>query len=102
MKPPVEFCEIIYKFDNLTIKEVSMSYLIGMKLYSQREQDLRDVASILRKDNNKQPFELLSKLKNMKFDIDISLLLEAFEMAYGMDWLENFYTENSDELRKYF
>jgi len=46
--------------------------------------------------------ELLSKLKHMKFDIDISLLLEAFEIAYGMNWLDNFYTENSEELRKYF
>ena len=73
-----------------------------MKLYSQREQDLRDVASILRQDNNEQPFELLSKLKDMRFDIDISLLLEAFEMAHGMNWLDNFYTENSEELRKYF
>ena len=101
-KPPAEYCEIAYKSDNLTVKEVSISYLTGMKLYSQREQDLRDVASILRKDNNEHPFELFSKLKHMKFDIDISLLLEAFEMAHGMDWLDNFYTENSEELRKYF
>ena len=101
-EPPDEYCEIAYKFDNLTIKEVSILYLTGMKLYSQREQDLRDVASILRQDNNNRPFELLSKLKNMKFDIDISLLLEAFEIAHGMDWLDDFYTNNSEELRKYF
>jgi len=101
-EPPAEYCEIAYKFDNLTVKEVNITYLTGMKLYSQREQDLRDVASILRQDNNEQPFELLSKLKDMKFDIDISLLLEAYEMAHGMNWLDNFYTENSEELRKYF
>jgi len=29
----------------------------------------------------------------MKFDIDISLILEAFEMAHGMAWLENLYIE---------
>ena len=101
-EPPAEYCEIVHKFDNLTVKEVSITYLTGMKLYSQREQDLRDVASILQQDKNEQPFELLSKLKNMKFDIDISLLLEAYEMAYGMNWLEKFYTENAEELRKYF
>jgi len=101
-EPPSEYCELAYKFDNLTVKEVSISYLTGMKLYSQREQDLRDVASILRQDNNEQPFELLSKLKDMRFDIDISLLLEAFEMAHGMNWLDDFYTKNSEELQKYF
>ena len=100
--PPAEYCETVYKFDNLTVKEVSITYLIGMKLYSQREQDLRDVADILQKDKNEQPFELLSKLKEMKFDIDISLLLETFEMAHGMDWLDDFYTVNAEKLRKYF
>ena len=100
--PPAEYCETVYKFDNLTVKEVSILYLTGMKLYSQREQDLRDAADILRQDNNEQPFELFAKLRDMKFDIDISLLLEAFEMAHGMDWLDNFYTENAEELRKYF
>jgi hypothetical protein len=101
-EPPTEYCEIVHKFDNLTVKEVKIIYLVGMKLYSQREQDLRDVANILRQDNDEQPFELLLKLKDMKFDIDISLLLEAFEIAHGMDWLDNFYTDNAEELRKYF
>ena len=29
-------------------------------------------------------------------------LLESFEMAHGMDWLDNFYVVNSKELCKYF
>jgi len=63
---------------------------------------MKNYLNILRQDNNEQPFELLDKLKDMKFDIDISLLLEAFEMAYGMNWLDNFYNANAEELRKYF
>jgi hypothetical protein len=61
-----------------------------------------DVGDILKNDNNKQPFELFSKLLNMKFNIDISNLLDAYEKAYGMDWLDEFYVKNQNELRKYF
>jgi len=101
-KPPEEYCTVIYKFSNLVVKEVSLNYLIGMKLFSQREQDIIDAAVILRKTQNDNPFILSAELKNMKFDIDIALLLEAYEKAYGMDWLENFYIDNIDELQKYF
>ena len=101
-EPPDKYCVPVHQFSNLIVKEVSINYLIGMKLYSQRLQDLRDVASILRQNKDEQPFELLTELTNMKFNIDISILLEVFEMAHGMDWLDNFYAENSNELRKYF
>ena len=101
-EPPAEYCIFIHQFSNLVVKEVSITYLIGMKFSSQRMQDLKDVAIILRQNKNEQPFELLTELTNMQFNIDISLLLEAFEMAYGMDWLDNFYTANSEELCKYY
>ena len=97
-EPPVEYCEYVYKYTNLIIKEISILYLIGMKLYSQRLHDLKDVAEILKHDENEKPFELFSELANMNFNIDISLLLEVYEMAYGMKWLENFYVANSSEL----
>ena len=100
-EPPAKYCILVHQYSNLVVKEVSINYLIGMKLFSQRMQDMRDVASILQK-NKSTPFELLEELKSMDFNIDISLLLEAYEMAYGMDWLDNFYTTNSEELRKYF
>jgi len=38
----------------------------------------------------------------MKFEIDISSLLDAYEKAYGMDWLDAFYINNQNELQKYF
>jgi len=74
---------------------VELDYLIGMKLTSARERDLKDVGEILAGEKNKTPFELMATLKEMRFSIDVSLLLEAFGMAYGIDWLETFYNENA-------
>ena len=100
--PLDEYCEVIYPFSNLTVKAVSITYFIGMKLVSGREQDLIDVGTILKHDNNKDPIKLLSELVAMSFDTDISCLLDAYEKAHGMDWLDKYYTNNQDELRKYF
>jgi hypothetical protein len=101
-EPPDEHCEVIYKFTNLTVSAVSITYLLGMKLISGRGQDIIDVATVLKHDNNKSPIELMSKLIDMKFEVDISDLLDAFELAFGMDWLEEFYIKNQNELRRYF
>jgi hypothetical protein len=92
----------VYKFTNLEVNVVDMPYLIGMKLTSGREQDLIDVGTILKHDNNKEPFELLPELTCMGFHIDISSLLDGYEKAHGMQWLENFYKNNEVEIRKYF
>jgi len=100
--PPAQFCELAHEFSNLSVKAVIITYVIGMKLISGRDQDLRDVGEILKKDKNEQPFELLSTLVGMEFDVDISGLLDAYERAHGMEWLEDFYTKNQEDLRKYF
>ena len=101
-KPSDEYCEQVFRFSNLVIKAVSLTYLIGMKLESGREQDLMDVGDILKKSRNEKPFALLSELIGMKFDIDISGLLDAYEKAHGMDWLDEFYFNNQEDLRKHF
>jgi len=101
-RPSDEHCELVYHFSNLIVKAVSIIYLMGMKLASGREQDLIDVGDILKKNRNEKPFELLSELVGMKFDIDISGLLDAYEKAHGMDWLDEFYVNNQDYLRKFF
>nr|WP_255465990.1 hypothetical protein [Granulicatella sp. zg-ZJ] len=31
-----------------------------------------------------------------------ALNLEGFSYAYGMDWLEDFFKENQDKLRRYY
>jgi len=101
-KPSDEYCEQVYKFSNLEVKAVNITYLMGMKLSSGREQDLMDVGDILKENKNEKPFELLSELIGMRFSIDISGLLDAYEKAHGMDWLDEFYIINQDDLRKYF
>ena len=95
-----EDCELIHQFTNLTVKAVNIIYLVGMKLASAREQDLKDVAGILKDNTNQQPFQLMEKLKDMKFDVDVSVLLDAFGRAYGIEWLEKFYVANESELCK--
>jgi hypothetical protein len=100
--PPDSYCEPVYHFSNLTVKAVDIIYLIGMKLHSGREQDLKDVADIVKAENNKQPLELLSTLTEIGFNPDISDLLDSFGTAHGVDWLEAFYETHQAELRKYF
>ena len=100
--PPAQYCELVQEFSNLSVKAVIITYVIGMKLISGREQDFRDIGDILKKDKNEQPFELLSALVGMEFDVDISGLLDAYERAHGMEWLEDFYAKHQEDLRKYF
>ena len=101
-QPPIEYCKTVYRFSNLEVNTVDLVYLIGMKLTSARGQDMRDVAEILKKTKDFFPLELLSELSGMKFEIDVSILLDAFEYAHGMEWLEKFYKENESELQQYF
>ena len=101
-EPPDEYCEVIYDLPNLLVKVVNAYYFIGMKLISGREQDVIDVGAVLKHDKNECPIELFLKLKAMRFDIDISVLLDAYEKAHGMDWLDNYYTKNQNELYRYF
>ena len=101
-KPPTSHCELVYKYPFLTVIKVNVPYLIGMKLESGREQDLMDVATILASDKNENPLALLTKLVDMGFDIDISVLLETYGQAYDMDWLMKFYINNEERLRKLF
>ncbi|MCL2044875.1 MAG: DUF6036 family nucleotidyltransferase [Oscillospiraceae bacterium] len=100
--PLDQYCDVVHNYSNLVVKVVNLEYLIGMKLVSARVQDLRDLAVIINDNNEIQPLDLLNKLKEMKFDIDIAMLLDAFEEARGMDWLNTFYQENETELRKLF
>jgi len=101
-EPSKEYIKTVHNFSNLTVNAVDLMYLIGMKLVSGREQDLKDVGTILKNDKNDQPFDLLLKLHDMEFNVDISNLLDAYENAYGINWLDEFYSSNQDEMRKYF
>jgi len=100
--PPPEHRTLVHSFSNLKVEAVDLIYLIGMKLISGRGQDLKDVADILKHNNDEHPLELLDKLNGMEFAVDISGLLDIYEKAHGMEWLTKFYEDNVEELRKHF
>jgi len=99
--PAEEFCETKHAYSALVVKAVSLNYLVGMKLESGREQDLIDVGTILKHDNNEKPFMLHSVLTDMGFKADISVILDTYEKAHGMDWLDAFYIGHQNELYNY-
>jgi hypothetical protein len=101
-KPPTKHCEYVYKFSHLTILKVDITYLMGMKLYSGRGQDLQDVAAILKNNKDMQPLGLFAKLKDIGFYPDVSVILDAFELVNGMDWLMEFYEKHESELQNYY
>ena len=69
-----------------------------MKLSSGREQDIKDAGNIINKEELTSPLFLVQELKEYGFEIDISLLLEAFGSAYGMDWLADYYQKHQEEI----
>jgi len=93
----------LYQLSNLTVLAAPIEYILGMKLESGREQDLKDIGMIIRYKHFTSPFLLFDWLKEEGFaQIDFSMLLEGFSYAYGMEWLESFYKENQEELKKFF
>ena len=102
-KPPFEFCEVLYSFENLTVYTVTLDYLLGMKLTSARDQDLKDVGDIIKYRELQSPFALYKFLKKKGFKtVDFAYILEGFNLAYGMDWLRDFFEEHQEELRRYY
>ena len=102
-QPPLDLCETLYSFESLTVLVAPIDYVLGMKMVSIREQDLKDIAAIVAYKQFQSPFAVFRELKKLGFDtIDFSVLLEGFSYAYGMDWLEQFYKDNQEQLRKYF
>ena len=87
-KPPGSICNVLYEFSNLRVLIPPLTYIAGMKFLSGRQQDIEDVAQIIKKENIVSPDELEDKLlryKQPEFKtIDESLILESFGIAYGM------------------
>ena len=99
--PPEELCEVILQFSHLTVLQPPLDYVAGMKLYSGREQDIDDVAAILRLRDMKDPVAFANELASYGFaPPDEALLLEAFGRAYGMAWLERYYTTHEEEINQ--
>lgn len=100
-EPPEEICRIVYEFSHLKVLIPPLDYIAGMKLYSAREQDVEDVAAVIRKLSLKSPDRLRKKLASYGLNrIDESILLEAFGLAYGMQWLEQYYVANEEKINR--
>lgn len=101
--PPKHICKELYQFSNLTVYLPPIEYILGMKLESGREQDLKDIGLIIQYEDFKDPFELFERLRQQGFSqMDFSMLLEGFSYAYGMEWLEKFYKEHEKQLETLF
>ena len=102
-RPPFEFCEVLYSFENLTVYIVSLDYILGMKLTSAREQDLQDVGAIIKYRGLDSPIALYKFLRKSGFkSLDFAYILEGFSIAYGWEWLRDYFEKNQKELRKYY
>lgn len=102
-RPPFEFCEVLYYFENLTVYIVSLDYILGMKLTSAREQDLQDVGDIIKYRGLDSPIALYKFLRKSGFKtLDFAYILEGFSLAYGMDWLREYFEKHQEELRRYY
>lgn len=44
---------------------------------------------------------ICSTFKEYGFQPDISMVLEVFEIAYGMEWMAEYMSEHSEEFRHY-
>ena len=97
--PPDEICKVLYSYSNLTILTPPLDYIAGMKIFSAREQDVEDVAEIFRKLDIRDPVAFLNRMEDYGLGyIDESILLETFGIAYGMDWLEEYFIKHEDEI----
>lgn len=102
-QPPLNICQTLYSFSNLTVLIAPIEYVLGMKMFSGREQDLQDIGEIIKYKQLTSPFDLFEQLKKLGFNtLDFSILLEGFSYAYGMEWLEKFFESNQNEIKKYY
>ena len=104
----IEQVDELYRNENLTPFQ-RVSIRAAFNEGSQTRQHIKSLNQKVAKrplvrDNCKisHPLDSLSALIDMGFDIDISILLDAFECARGMEWLEVFYRDNESDLQSFF
>ena len=99
--PPLSICEKTFSYSNLTVFVPPLSYILGMKLDSGRDRDRQDAGEIIKLVKIRSIKDVITKLKEYGFQPDISMVLEVFEIAYGMEWLAEYMREYSEEFRHY-
>lgn len=72
-----------------------------MKLDSGRDKDKQDAGEIIKLVKTRSIKDIINKLKEYSFQPDLSLILEVFEIAYGMEWLAEYMSEHYEEFRHY-
>ena len=97
--PPRSICEKALAIQIWLFFVPPLSYILGMKLESGRDRDRQDAGDIIKLIKIRSIKDVTNKLKEYGFQPDLSLILEVFEIAYGMEWLAEYMTEHSDELR---
>ena len=101
-KPPVSVCQEIFSYSNLTVTIPSLTYILGMKLESARSRDIDDAGAIIRSERLEDVLDTAKTLEDLGFQTDFSLLMDAFEIAYGLEWLTEYLEEHIDEISKLY
>lgn len=99
-KPPLEDTVEYARFSHLTVRVVSLEYLLGMKFQSGREKDITDAGILLKKLGLRSPIQVLKEYSG--FHLDSSDVIWAFEQAYGEEWVAEYLIENQEEVKRYF
>ena len=72
-----------------------------MKLDSVRDNDRQDAGEIIKLVKIRSIKDIINKLQEYGFQSNLSLILEVFEIAYGMEWLAEYMSEHYEEFRHY-
>jgi hypothetical protein len=101
-KPPESVCHEILSYSNLTVTIPSLIYMLGMKLESARKRDIKDAGVIIRSERFEDLLDTAKSLEDLGFQIDFSVLMEAFEIAYDIEWLTEYLDEHIEEIRNLY
>lgn len=101
-KPPKSVCQEILSYSNLSVTIPSLTYILGMKLESARRRDLEDAGAIIRFERFEDIVDTARSLEDLGFETDFSVLMEAFEVAYDVEWLTEYLEDHIEEIRKLY
>ena len=72
-----------------------------MKLDSVRDNDRQDAGEIIKLVKIRSIKDIINKLQEYGFQSNLSLILEVFEIAYGLEWLAEYMSEHYEEFKHY-
>lgn len=79
------------------------NYTLGVLLTNFQDSDLQVISEIIKSKGFSSHFALLEQLNLWGFyRVDIAYTLDCFALAYGMNWLCDFFEKNQAELRRYY